>query len=108
MRLYLVGYLPAISLASDDNYLVLRHVLWRNRGLEPGFVSLVLNSVGLALGTEVTAPVSYWYSLEVRAADGAGLATTVSHPELEVGGAYLTAGAEVGIGAGSLIADGGV
>jgi hypothetical protein len=62
----------------------------------------------LALGAEVGSPVAYRDALERRVAYRAVLPPAVGHLELEVGGAYLTVGAEVGTDAGPFSADSGV
>ena len=59
----------------------------------------------LAAGAEAGAPTSQEEALNGGAADGAGLAFPVGDLEIKVGGAQLTAGADIGIGAGSLPGD---
>lgn len=60
----------------------------------------------LAAGAEVAAPVSDREALEASTAEGAGSPPAMGDLKLKVGGAYLTAGAKVGIHTGSLLIDG--
>ncbi len=69
--------------------------------------SLILAGCWLALGTEVGAAVADSYALNGGAADRAEFtAKAVSNLKLKLGCPQLTAGAEVGIHAGSFITNG--
>ena len=60
----------------------------------------------LASGAEVGAAVLHGDSLDGTAANRAGFASPMGNLEIEMGGAQLALGADVGIDAGALAADG--
>ncbi|GAH62749.1 unnamed protein product, partial [marine sediment metagenome] len=57
-------------------------------------------------GTEVGASVSHQNPLDGGVAKRARLTTSVSHLKMEMGSAYLAAGADISVDAGSFVAYG--